>query len=183
MKQIHIKTLTILAILGLTLPTMGEDCIMHIHTNNGGILNVKVSESATANTYGNLPTYPASVFYVSTGQITTTEDGRPIPVVEDGVDKGEILCELLLSEINEINFSGLSAIHDVTCDDIAITISEGIMHINRVTKPTLVKIIAISGINEYNNTIFYDTEIDLNRYGKGIHLITVGTLTFKILVR
>lgn len=183
MKQIHIKTLAVLAILGLTLPVMGEDCIIHIHTNNSGIIDVKVSESAIASTYGDLPAYPASVFYISTGQITTDEDGRPIPIVEDGITKGEILFEILLSEITEINFSGLSAINETTNNAIGITVSDGIMRINRVTGTTHITITAISGIIEYEDIITTDTEINLNRYGKGIHLITIDTLTFKILVQ
>lgn len=183
MKKIHMKLLVILALLGLTLPAIGQDCMMHIRTVNGETLDVKVVESAAASTYGNLPAYPASVFYASTGQITTAEDGRPVPVVVDGVAQGAILCEMLVSEIAEINFSGLSAISEVSGDHPGVTVIDGVMRISHVAGPVHVTVAAISGVIEYNDIITADTEIDLNRYGKGVHSIAVGSLTFKILVQ
>lgn len=182
MKKIYMKVLVILAILGLALPAMGEDCMMHIRTVKGETLDVKVAENAIASYYGNLPAYPASVFYASTGQIDLTEDGRPIPVVVDGVAKGAILCEMLLSEIDEINFSGLSAINEVAGDKMGVIVTDGVMRISRVSEPVHVTVAAISGIVAYDNTISADTEIDLNRYGKGIYTVAAGLLTFKILV-
>lgn len=183
MKIIHIKLLVILTMLGLTLSAVGQDCMMHIRTINGESVDVKVSESAVGSTYGNLPAYPASIFYVSTGQITTAEDGRPVPVMADGVAQGAILCEVLLSDITEINFTGLSGIKEVTGEDLGVTVMDGVMRISRVAEPVHVTVAAISGLIEYSDTITSDTEIDLNRYGKGVHSVSVGTVTFKILIQ
>lgn len=177
------KLLVILALLGLTLPAIGQDCMMHIRTVNGETLDVKVAESVTASTYGDLAAYPATVFFAYTGQITNDEDGRPVPVVVDGVAQGAILCEMLLSQMKTINFSGLSALNEVTGDSLGVTVTDGVIRIARVYQPVTVTVTAVSGVIEYSNTITADTEIDLNRYGKGIHLVAVGTLTFKILVQ
>ncbi len=182
MKKIYMKVLVILAILGLALPAMGEDCMMHIRTVKGETLDVKVTERTAAATYGNLPAYPASVFFAYTGQITTAEDGRPIPEEIDGVAQGAILCEMLLSEIDEINFSGLSAINEVAGDKMGVTVTDGVMRISRASEPVHVTVATLAGILAYDRTISSDTEIDLNRYGKGIYTVAAGSLTFKILV-
>lgn len=177
------KLLVILALLGLNLPAMGQNCVMHIRTVNGETLDVKVPEFATASTYGDLSVYPATVFFAYIGQITNDEDGRPVPVVVNGVAQGAILCEMLLSEMQGINFSGLSALNEVTGDSLGVTVTDGVIRIARVSQPVPITVAAISGVIEYSNTITADTEIDLNRYGKGIHSVAVGTLTFKILVQ
>lgn len=45
-----------------------------------------------------------------------------------------------------------------------------------------VTVATLAGILAYDRTISSDTEIDLNRYGKGIYTVAAGSLTFKILV-
>lgn len=182
MKRFIMRAVAMSALSAAWLPLMAEDCIMHIRTSEGKTVDITVREPVQGAVYGNLPAYPASVFYASTGWVETAEDGRPAPVVEDGVAQGAILCEIPVSGIEEITFTGLSAINEITSDKLGVTVSEGIMHISRVSGPVRVTVADISGMTEYDRVITSDTQIDLNRYGRGIRAIAVGEVTFKILV-
>lgn len=182
MKRFIMRAVALSALSAAWLPLMAEDCIMHIRTLDGKTVDITVKEPARGAIYGNLPAYPASVFYASTGLVETAEDGRPAPVIEDGVAQGAILCEIPVIDIAEITFTGFSAINEMTSDKLGVTVSEGIMHISRVSCPVRVTVADISGMTEYDSVITSDTQIDLNRYGKGIRAIAVGEITFKILV-
>lgn len=182
MKKFIMRAVALSALCAAWLPLIAEDCIMHIRTSEGKTVDIIVNELTQGAVYGNLPAYPASVFYASTGLVTTDDDGRPVPVVEDGVVKGSILCEIPVIGIDEITFTGLSAINEMRTDKLGVTVSEGIMRISRVSGPVHVTVADISGMTEYDRVITSDTEIDLNRYGKGIRVIAVDELTFKILV-
>lgn len=183
MRKLHFKSVIIGTMLAMYLPVMADDCVMHVRTVKGETLDVTVTERASAALYGNTQKYPESVFYTYTGQVTQDEDGRAIPLVEDGVTKGAILCEMPLINIAEITFTLSAGISNVHSDALGISISDGIMRISRVTEPVRVTIAAISGAVEYDSVIDSDSEIDLNRFGSGVHTIAAGDLSFKTLVK
>lgn len=184
MRKLHLKSAMTWAMLALCLPVMAEDCVMHVHTVKGDTLDVMIPETATASWYGNTEKYPESVFYAYTGQTTLDDEGRAIPLVVDGEIRGFILCEIPMINISEITFTLPSAgVDNVTSDNLAVSISDGIMCISSVTEPVHIIIAAMSGVVEYDSIIDSDTEIDMNRFGSGVHTIAVSNLNFKILVK
>lgn len=184
MKKLHLKSVVTGIMLALCLPVMADDCVMHVHTVTGVKVDVTISENAQAALYGgNTEKYPDSVFYTFTGQTTLDNDGRIIPLVEDGVAKGAILYELPLINIEEISFSLPSGVEDVTSDALSVNIVDGIVRLSRVLNPIHVTITDMSGIIEYDGIIDSDIEIDLNRFGSGVYAAAVGELNFKILVK
>lgn len=183
MRKLHLKSVIIWGLLAMHLPVMADDCVMHVRTVKGETIDVTIPERAGASVYGNTEKYPESVFFTSTGWITLDPDGRPIPSEQDGVTRGAILCEIPLINIEEITFTLPAGVSNVSSDALGINISEGIMRISRVTEPVRVTIASISGTVEYDRVIDSDTEIDLNRFGSGVHTVAAGDLSFKILVK
>lgn len=184
MKHI-IKKLCVLLLMATAVPGYAVDCVMHIRTKAGKTVEVTVSEG---DFYGaqwwdesenNLECH----FMAYTGIYVIGEDGKPSFVDPSGDVRGVMLCDMLMNDIEEITFSGISDVKDLDSDSVDIRLCDGILRISRVTEPVQVTVTDISGILEYNGVVKEDTEIDLKEFGGGIHAVKAGNVTFKTVIR
>lgn len=67
--------------------------------------------------------------------------------------------------------------------NVKVNVAEGTIQLKGVENPVTVEICSISGMLEDRIEAEGDMIIDLNRYGVGVHVVTVGSSTFKILTR
>lgn len=183
MKQILRSLFVAIAAL-LALPVLADDCVMHVTSRSGQTLDITFNKPFQGATWGGTQKYPDVTFFAFTGYVLYDPDGKPTTVNPDnGQTVGEILCEMPMENVEEITFTGLSGVNGIGADGLAIDIRDGVMRISGVTEPVKVSVASIDGILEYDARIESDTEINLNHFGSGMHVISAGGLTFKILSR
>lgn len=125
------------------------------------------------------------IFYVFTGAMAVDETGRPVPAEpQEGQLPGKIWFEMPVAELAGLEFTGLASVEAVSAGKgVAVNVTDGTVSVSGVESPVEINVYSLSGMPEGRMTITQDAVVDLNRYGSGMHLVKVGSATFKIMMK
>lgn len=173
------QLMLLMVCLCLYIPAKAEAGQMVATTKDGKKVTVDLTSGmqgvAWAEKIDNELTYSISVY---TGQVKY-EGNRP--VAQEG---GKIWFEMQISNISNIDFTGLASVGRLQADDgIAVDVAGGKVKVSGVTEPVTATIYSLDGIERDRITLTHDAVIDLNLYGAGMHIVKVGSATFKILTK
>lgn len=96
----------------------------------------------------------------------------------------ELLFEMPVVDMSGIEFTGVASVEGLSAGQgIVVDIDGGILSVSGVESPVSVSVCTLDGKSVLERVIDCDTELDLRRCGRGIHMVRVGSVTFKIMLR
>lgn len=123
--------------------------------------------------------------------VSLTEEGNSVKYMfkvlgpyDYETQTSEILFEVPVINMESIEFTGLASIRSVNAgESVSVDILGGKVSVAGVDLPVTVCVYSIDGKKEMETVFDHDMEFDLHRYGAGIHMVKVGSIIFKILVK
>lgn len=181
----HKQSATLMLSILPLLSAFADDAKMTATAIDGRKYEIKLTENMQGSIHGTWSDLdePYSI-YVYSGAVNFDENG--IPVADESPEWGEpgkIWLIMPVTEVKKISFSGTSAIDEVNDNEISISISESRVSISSVTEPVMMRIFSTDGRKEAEMTLTQDSTVDISRHGSGVHVITIGNATFKMLVK
>lgn len=118
--------------------------------------------------------------FVYNGSIDWTENGEPV-----SGENGSVVFTMPVTDITSITFTGLStlSVGENPADNVMVDVSRGVLTVTNVSRKIPMQICTPAGVKVASASLTADTVIDLNSYGHGIYVVSVGSQTFKIHVR
>ena len=116
-----------------------------------------------------------------TGNVEMDDNGKYHPSADN---PGTIYLDMPLDNLEYMSFSGLSGVGDVAVSaKVNVDIDGGKMRVTQVESPVKISVWSAAGVAEAAFTITSDIEIDIARYGAGVHIVDIDGTTFKILTK
>ncbi len=117
-----------------------------------------------------------------TGNVEMDDNGKIHPSAD--IPGSIIYLDMPLDNLEYMSFSGLSGVEDVTVSaKVNVDVDGGKMRVTQVESPVKISVWSAAGVAEAAFTITSDTEIDIARYGAGVHIVDIDGTTFKILTK
>lgn len=106
-------------------------------------------------------------------------------VRDSNSDDAVELLSMPVSQLDKIDFENVWAGVNATGADntLTVNVAEGKLFIAGITAPLLLTVYGVDGTVEENTEIKNDCEWSLAQYGVGLHIVKIGTLTFKIMIK
>lgn len=137
--------------------------------------------------FGNFETAPdtkALTFEVSTGFFTYDSEGNRIPD-NSSIKPGTVLLTMPIEDLREVAFKGVYADVQTIGAESGLTVDmrSNSLIFTGVGSPFILTVATPDGLVKERIRITEDRTVSLEPYGSGLHIITAGDRTFKIMNR
>lgn len=123
---------------------------------------------------------PMSLVFYS-GNVVPGDDGKLRPADSD---PGKIYLDIPVDDLEYVSFSKMSGVDNALVSaEVKVDVADGKVRLTGVRTPVKVAVWSASGMAEAAMTVTSDTEIDIARFGAGVHIVGIDGTTFKILTK
>ncbi len=96
----------------------------------------------------------------------------------------ELLFEMPVVDMSGIEFTDVASVEEISANGgVIVDIAGGMLSVSGVESPVTLCVYALDGKSVLEMVVDRDTRIDLSRYGQGVHIVRIGSVKFKIMLR
>lgn len=173
------KMLVALALLSGSLQANAEKATVVVTGTDGNTTQIELCDGMSGS-YN----YVENVLHlrITTGQFIY-QDGQLVPDTTSE-NPGVLYLSMPVTRIDNLVFLDVAEIKGIENNNgLSIDLHNSVLKFKGVTKPLELTISSIDGKIEATCSLKADTEIDMVKYGSGLHIVKAGERTFKILVK
>lgn len=127
----------------------------------------------------NLLVYTGKIVYDNTGK-PYEDQGNPY----EGEEPGKIYFDMQMDKISDLSFADVVSVDEIQAGtNIRVDLENGIVTLSGIVSPVDVTVHSASGQLQHEERVLSDRKIDIRTLGEGVHIVKVGSSTFKILTK